>query len=227
MNKEKPYREKTEQTRQRLERITLEEVAPDKELPPRGDIHRQSSKKTKWKFNYPIIRLLLLFFILLPITMFSIYSYYEGDQFLGFKKTNEEKGGYEKVAIGKIEESTNNDSESENKKVEENPNDQVVETVVSPSVETDNKDTGTILIEGNPNSEPTQTDQAASTETPSEIETVSSDKTTVHTVTTGETLYRIAMKYYQSKSGIEIIKQANQIKGNDIHNGQELVIPFK
>lgn len=37
-------------------------------------------KKSKWKIKYPVIRLLALFFILLPITIFSIYQYVSSDK---------------------------------------------------------------------------------------------------------------------------------------------------
>ena len=100
--------------------------------------------------------------------------------------------------------------------------------MVAPSTDnqtSNSEDTSTI-----PNEEPTNQvtpeNGNALTDIPSEPVKNTGEKTTFHTVVDGETLYRIAMKYYQSKSGIEIIKQANQIKGNDIHNGQKLIIPL-
>jgi LysM repeat protein len=41
-----------------------------------------------------------------------------------------------------------------------------------------------------------------------------------------ETLLLIALKYYHSKSGIEIIKKANQILNEQISTGQVLKIPL-
>lgn len=46
-----------------------------------------------------------------------------------------------------------------------------------------------------------------------------------HTVQPGETLYRISMKYYKSQVGIEKIRSANGLNGNEINVGQRLVIP--
>ncbi|MCT2345293.1 LysM peptidoglycan-binding domain-containing protein [Niallia taxi] len=46
-----------------------------------------------------------------------------------------------------------------------------------------------------------------------------------HTVASNETLYRIAMNYYNSKSGVDIIKQANQLASDNVMVGQVLKIP--
>ena len=230
MNREGPNREKIDQTRQRIDAATMEEIAPVKELPPRGELRRQTNKKSKkWKINYPIIRLLLLFFILLPITFFSIYSF-KDELLLGSKKTEEEKGTYERVAIGKTKDSMSNDtSNTEEKIVEDNQVDNVIETTVAPAIEAsnsgDNKNTITNQNE-DPQTVSPQTGQADSTEPTTENPITTSDKTVYHTVVAGETLYRISMKYYHAKSGIVIIKQANQIKGNEIHKGQVLTIPL-
>jgi LysM repeat protein len=47
-----------------------------------------------------------------------------------------------------------------------------------------------------------------------------------HTVKSGENLYRIALKYYHSKAGEDIIRKANNISGNEIYLGQVLKIPL-
>jgi LysM repeat protein len=229
MNKEDPYLEKIDQTLNGIEQTSPELEALAKELPPRGDTHREKTKKGKWKINYPIIRLLVLFFILLPITMFCIYSYYEGDIFPDTKKVNEEKVGYERVAVGKMKEVEEAELEiKEDPILNEAPNNDAVETVVIPSKETNSSDSkvSNTIPSDTPNNEPTSDAGTISTDIPAETVKNPVEKTTYHTVVAGETLYRIALKYYHSKSGIEIIKQANQIKGNEIHNGQKLIIPL-
>ncbi|MEH7276806.1 LysM peptidoglycan-binding domain-containing protein [Neobacillus vireti] len=47
-----------------------------------------------------------------------------------------------------------------------------------------------------------------------------------HTVKKGENLYRISLKYYHSKAGEEVIRKANNLKGNEIYLGQVLEIPL-
>ena len=76
MNKERPYRDQAEKLRRKIDKSTFEEgqMVDREELPPRSRVHEQKEKKNKWKLKYPVIRLLVLFFLLLPITIFSIYS---------------------------------------------------------------------------------------------------------------------------------------------------------
>ncbi|MEC2062920.1 LysM peptidoglycan-binding domain-containing protein [Bacillus inaquosorum] len=47
-----------------------------------------------------------------------------------------------------------------------------------------------------------------------------------HTVQKKETLYRISMKYYKSRSGEEKIRAYNHLNGNDVYTGQVLDIPL-
>ncbi|MEK9198010.1 LysM peptidoglycan-binding domain-containing protein [Ureibacillus sp. 179-F W5.1 NHS] len=56
-----------------------------------------------------------------------------------------------------------------------------------------------------------------------EAEKQSSGK--VHTVQPNENLFRIALKYYNDASGVEKIKQANNLSSNDVYVGQTLIIP--
>lgn len=209
MNREDPYRQKIDQTRRRIERVMNEETASTKELPPRGELHRHKKKKSNLKVNYPIIRLLVLFFILLPVVIFGIYTYRDGEILHRTKMVVKEKGGYETVDIEKpnvIDPPVEEDSQEEynalesDKSYDSNAID-TTEVTISPSKATESAGTG-----DNKN-------EAANV--------------IFHTVQAGETLYRIAMKYYHSKSGIEIIKNANHLKGNEIRNGQILKIPLK
>lgn len=46
-----------------------------------------------------------------------------------------------------------------------------------------------------------------------------------HTVQSSETLYRIAMNYYNDPAAVDRIKQANNLSSNEISVGQVLVLP--
>lgn len=106
MNQEKPYRDQAERLRQKIDKLNVPS-AQESSLPPRSDLHRNKKKKTKLKFKYPLIRLLVLFFILLPITIFSIYSYMGGKYPWVVKTTVTSNKGYETVNF----EDTNNNKE--------------------------------------------------------------------------------------------------------------------
>ena len=106
MNKEDPYRDQAEKLRQNIERKQFEEgqVVEREDLPPRSRVHHQKHKKNKWKLKYPVIRLLVLFFILLPITIFSIYSAIARDRIGDIQKTDgESTEGFETINIEKYD----------------------------------------------------------------------------------------------------------------------------
>lgn len=55
----------------------MEEAKVKKPLPSRSEIHRKKRKKNKRKIKFPLLKLLALFFILMPIAIYSLYTYFE------------------------------------------------------------------------------------------------------------------------------------------------------
>jgi cytoskeletal protein RodZ len=100
MSKEEPYRNQAEKLKQRIEKYKEPEDEEKSTLPPRSELHRHKKKKTKLKVKFPLLRLLVLFFILLPITIFSIYTYL-GNKHIGTEKTSVPSKGYETINIEK------------------------------------------------------------------------------------------------------------------------------
>lgn len=224
MNKEDPYRDQAENLRQSIERKQFKEgqVVEREELPPRSRVHHQKQKKNKWKLKFPVIRLLALFFILLPITIFSIYSSVARDKVGGIQKTDgESTEGFESINIEKY----NPNPIDEEIQVEE-------EKLDTP--DSIQEDSNSSLNESRDiNSEVeekslTQNVDSVSKEITSEKKAKESvTATTVyHTVQPGETIYRISIKYYKSKAGIDTIKSANSLISNEIRVGQVLTIPL-
>lgn len=216
MNKEEPFRTQAERLRQRIEKINEETSEGRDKLPPREQIHREKRKKTKLKVKYPIIRILVLFFILLPIAIFSAYSYLEEGKSNKTEKVTGESSGYEVINFEKSE----TESSSVNKVVEEEDKSTVEieeDTIeVQQPVSSETPVLDPVSEQGNNNIPNTDKNSSVSTET-----------TITHTVKTGENLYRISLKYYHSKAGEEIIRKANKLKGNEIYVGQVLKIPVK
>ncbi|MEH6994637.1 LysM peptidoglycan-binding domain-containing protein [Neobacillus drentensis] len=217
MNKEVPFRTQAERLKQRIEKINEETSEGRDKLPPREQIHREKRKKTKLKVKYPIIRILVLFFILLPIVIFSAYSYLEEGKSNKTEKVTGESSGYEVINFEKSE----TESSSVNKVVEEEEDKATVEIEedaieVQQPVSPETPVLDPVSEQGNNNIPNTDKNSSASTET-----------TITHTVKTGENLYRISLKYYHSKAGEEIIRKANKLKGNEIYVGQVLKIPVK
>lgn len=230
MNKEEPYRNQAEKTRQRIERINETTDEERVQLPPREQVHREKRKKTKTKLKvkYPVIRLLVLFFILLPIVIFSVYSYLDGGKKKGTEKVSGDSSGYEVINFEKKNSDSNNDKpvEEESKASETEKVEEEIEVEKSIDSSTENTGLNEEIIETNGAADKnsgSQEELPVTTETDSSKDT---KKIVYHTVQKGENLYRIALKYYQSKAGEETIRKANNLKGNEIYLGQVLEIPL-
>ncbi|PLR84595.1 hypothetical protein CVD25_05190 [Bacillus canaveralius] len=236
MNRENPYRDQAERLRKKINHPDREEYNTSTGLPPRNEIHRDRQKKNNWKLKYPIIRLLALFFILLPICIFSVYSYLNDKP--GGTDTSEKGSGYDMIDIDRSQDASTKKEPASNLDdhvAEENPNQQ---PLIIPSAEATvatggNKD-GETAPEESTKPAPVAEAKAASPAEDNQSEssaavTQKEDEAAViyHTVAPGETMYRIAMKYYQSQAGIDKIKQANNIKNNEIQVGQKLKIPIE
>ncbi|ALC90086.1 hypothetical protein AM500_10045 [Bacillus sp. FJAT-18017] len=249
MNKEDPYRERAEKNRQRISRP---EPDPNdvSSMPSRSKVHQDKKKKTVFKLKYPIIRLLVLFFILLPITVITVISYMDENQSEQTLKT-----GYDMVSLEEREnevsiENKENTEEVQSPETSDGADEEATSTMspASPAGQpvSEGKDKETLSSE-NANAETprqvTSSNSAPKAENQSADNSQSNDesskgktengkpeseqKVLYHTVKPGETLFRIAMTYYKSQSGIEIIRNANGIIENEIQTGQTLKIPVK
>lgn len=222
MSKEDPYRDQAEKLRQKIERTEFEEgqAIEKEEMPPRSRLHEQKRKKNKWKLKYPIIRLLVLFFILLPITILSIYSIVAKDGIGNVEETiGEVSEGFEMIDIESSEQLDLIDNEDEPQQEEVEP----VEPVESIADEAENREETVeeIVEETTPQQDLNQSSQDIIDSTgkrsgPQDI--------IYHTVQPNENLYRISMKYYKSKAGVETIKSTNGLTSNEIRVGQVLTI---
>lgn len=238
MNKETPYRDQVEQTRKKIVREkNTSQVKAD--LPPRSKLHGKNQKKNnKWKLKYPVIRLLVLFFILLPISIFSAYSYLNNET-REIDSRAVQSGGYEKIYL------------EENKPlVEESQRPVIIEEKTfkeeNASVLPSPLENEAMLSQGDSKNSPPP--EMGSVKENKESLTVSNDSDTqvieqsqgsqeqqgnptgenivYHTVGQGENLFRISLKYYNSQNGMEIIRKANHLQGDEIQLGQVLKIPL-
>lgn len=214
MNKEKPFREQAERLRKRVDKKEhiAEQPTNDGALPPRSKVHHQKKKKTKWKLKYPLIRLLALFFILLPIVSFSLYTINENNKSITEPVINDQ----ENIETVDVEDDTEVNDLTENKERDRQGNEQSGEMEV-PSVNNEKSSTPSV------NDKNASNDKVESNVNESKD---SEGKMIYHKVQPNETLFRIAMKYYHSQSGIETIKQVNGIQGNEIRVGETLKIPI-
>ncbi|MEH7094747.1 LysM peptidoglycan-binding domain-containing protein [Neobacillus vireti] len=236
MNKEEPYRDQAERLKQRIQKINEKVDGDNERLPPREQVHRQKRKKTKWKVKYPVIRLLVLCFILLPIIIFSVISYRDsGGKVNGTQKTSGSSVGYETINLEKsipVNEDMNEGSSKSAQDAEKITAPQEKSAEASTQVEQPaNSSDGTSLSTSNQET----ADQQVSDKNSEPIEAVKSQPTATpqkknniiyHKVKPQETLFRLAIRYYHSKSGVTIIKRANNLQNENIYVGQVLKIPL-
>lgn len=230
MNHEEPYRNQAERLRQKIEKVKDGGVVitEKNELPSRTDIHRNKKNKTKLKVKFPIIRLLALFFILLPVVIISAYSVLGSKEINSSDKvsTVDRGGGYEiNVEDTDVREPVGEVMDEETPPIEE------LEIIVDSEEEknenaSDQEITDPVKEEELDTTNKTSTDkEQIQIDTPNVVETTTKTNLVYHTVQPNENLFRIAMKYYQSQSGIEIIQKANNLNGIEIMVGQVLKIP--
>jgi cytoskeletal protein RodZ len=227
-----PFRDKADKSKQKIERVQ-DEPAPKKRepLPPRSELHRDKKKKSKVKLKYPLISLLLLFFILMPLTVFGIYSYFDNRN-EPLTVFSEEKNEVQEVQYEGSDDDAENEVISDETPGSEQQGQE--ETVVADEPGKEEKEEDTKREKKLPAAKAAEVEapeKAASTETAPEsgreppVEETDSE-VIYHTVQSSETIFRIAMKYYKSQDGIEKIKRANNLPTNEIQSGQVLKIPL-
>ncbi|WP_313798455.1 LysM domain-containing protein [Cytobacillus sp.] len=242
MNREDPYRDQAERLRKKIEKnIDSNENETVKEkLPPRSRHHQQKKKKNKWKIKYPVISLLALFFILLPIAILSIYHSLNGDSPGNADKASTTNSGFETVGYENKTNSKENETEEKQdagnaiddpaKNSNQADSNSSIPTPRDP-VNGDKNDKGVMETSKKSESQTNQEQQEEQNEQKQqqqEQEEQKEDEAVIyHTVKSNENLFRIALKYYKSQDGVEMIRKANNLKGDEIRVGQVLKIPKK
>lgn len=234
MKKEDPYRVQAELQKQRLKKVIKEEQKEeervDSSLPSRSTVHKNKKRKIK----VPIISLLAFLFVLLPVVLLLINSLLNGKDFSNLLTTENTSGLFENVNIQKENVANNGPIRDDQKEQEEI----VIENNTKKEEETiaaDNeKEKALDEEEGESKEEESESEQSTNNvpkiEEPKEeeveaMEQVNPDEKIVyHTVAKGETLYRIALKYFPSGDGVAKIKSANNMTTDQVQLGQTLKI---
>ncbi|GEM_PF-2150680 len=222
------------------------------ELPSRRAVHHKKKKKKKKNQKYTGMTILAISFIALPVLLLGIHEMinrYSVDTVL---PVNSSSNQFEQIGVeqkGSSSATGNVTVEKEDSEAEEKPDETAKEQASSAEQEekevakqketAQQKEEAAKKQETAAEQEKTTADSQAEKAAASEVEkqepvektetenaeAASQQSVIYHTVAANETLYRIAMKYYNSKTGIEIIKQANQLTSDNVLAGQVLKIP--
>lgn len=238
-----PYRELAQRTRVEIHRVKREQEEP----PARGSSSRMERKEEKKQKKYPLLKTLLVFFIALPfITLFWYTNAKDKDYSSATVVTEKSSPPVPAYAVSEAEEEQEDSvDEEEMDEASKQGEDIVAEPVgeTAAAAETEQEDLKERPVkeqvipafseEKKPAAqEPAKKAVLSKTEKKEEASPVNKEqpksggKVVYHTVKPQETVFRISMMYYKSQDGIEKIRQANGLSGNDIRAGQVLKIPL-
>ncbi|KKI93122.1 hypothetical protein WQ54_06355 [Bacillus sp. SA1-12] len=194
------------------------------DFPPRSKVHKDNVKKKKPKMKYPIISILALLFVMLPILFLFITTYYSNRDHES--ADGESLSGNETVFVAT---EAQEDEEQGSSSLE--TSEPIDETKEEDPVQTDDS-SNTNQQQTEPNDGDVQYTNDTVKEDDDTNESEETDSThyrevITHKVAANETLFKIAIKYYNSRSGEEIIREYNNLQGDTVFEGQVLKIPLK
>ncbi|MED4695658.1 LysM peptidoglycan-binding domain-containing protein [Peribacillus frigoritolerans] len=234
-------------------RSRIERQKAKSSLPKRSKVHQNKKKKSKVKIKLPMIQLLALFFILLPIGFYSLYTYFQ-DRPLPVTKSDqvvlkeEDKESIPTTATAedlKEKESEKAEAEKEKEEAEAKAKAKAQqEAKEKAKAQEEAEEKAKVQREAEAKAKAQQeAEEKAKVQQEAEekakkaaaekknVQAAKSDKeeykVVLHTVQGEETLFRISMNYYKSQEGIALIREWNGLNGNEISRGQVLKIPIK
>lgn len=234
-------------------RSRIERQKAKSSLPKRSKVHQNKKKKSKVKIKLPMIQLLALFFILLPIGFYSLYTYFQ-DRPLPVTKSDqvvlkeEDKESIPTTATAediKEKESAKAEAEKEKEEAEAKAKakaQQEAKEKAKAQQEAEEKAKVQREAEAKAKAQQEAEEKAKAQQEAEEkakkaaaekknVQAAKPDKegykVVLHTVQGEETLFRISMNYYKSQEGIALIREWNGLNGNEISKGQVLKIPIK
>ncbi|OIK12256.1 LysM peptidoglycan-binding domain-containing protein [Bacillus sp. MUM 13] len=248
--------ERTSQQDQAHElRTKAERLKTNPSLPSRSEIHRNKKKKTKLKIKFPLLKLLALFFILLPITIYFLNAHLKSPLKI---LSHSEPSNVEHVEIvdepvstaGEIEKDASAETEKKSAAPVKTETQSSPQRTASPALERNAKTASAAPEKKAVPALPAPKKKAeTSSAAPKKAETAKSQKKAapaysgkansapaasashykilLHTVKPQETMYHISMTYYHSKDGIPLIMKWNHLSSYDLAAGQVLKIPIK
>lgn len=200
----------------------------EQRIPSRVELHghkykkkrkaKNAVKKKRRKVSIPFILLVIL--LLLPLSIYSLVTMGEKS------KANPSSSSGEKISYEQ--------SNSYESQIDDSEDDQKKESKEEPPEEVNNQENKKAGEEPQNAPDIAEDQKKEKIEKEQKIEEEQKDtdngqtsegEERYHIVQPGETLYRISMNYYQSNIGIEKIRSANGIIGNEISAGQKLIIP--
>ncbi|MEC1432772.1 LysM peptidoglycan-binding domain-containing protein [Bacillus subtilis] len=209
-------------------------------LPTRQSVKNQrEQKKKQGKTKTPLFTVLAVIFVFVPVivlvTLFYLKSHPDNHDDYEDVFIDSSQSKYEVVPKSEDKNDTADTKETalqnESKKEPEDSKpkepaktaDDKKQTAVAEKEDSANKEEATAAAASSSQSTVQQQEQQ---QQPAEPVQNVPNRVVKHTVQKKETLYRISMKYYKSRTGEEKIRAYNHLNGNDVYTGQVLDIPL-
>ncbi|MEK5212000.1 LysM peptidoglycan-binding domain-containing protein [Bacillus sp. FSL R5-0603] len=209
-------------------------------LPTRQSVKNQrEQKKKQGKTKTPLFTVLAVIFVFVPVivlvTLFYLKSHPDNHDDYEDVFIDSSQSKYEVVPKSEDKNDTADTKETalqkESKKEPEDsePKEPAKtaadkkQTAVAEKEDSANKEEATAAAASSSQSTVQQQEQQ---QQPAEPVQNVPNRVVKHTVQKKETLYRISMKYYKSRTGEEKIRAYNHLNGNDVYTGQVLDIPL-
>ena len=215
------YREKIEEHRQSIEL--------DEQQSSRMSRSRQVKKKKKKKpRKNPLLNILLVILLGIPFTLLIYVSFFYHPVDSDMAKVEENENG----SIVEVQKNNTVSASGKDKvepKIEETKTDD--QSAAKDKASADNKveDANLAEVEAAKKAEQAKREQeeklAKQQEEQKQKEQQTAAAGSTHTVQPNENLFRIALKYYNDASGVDKIREANNLSSNSISVGQTLIIP--
>jgi len=163
---------------------------------------KKTKKKSSGKPRNWFLPTLFTIGIVLPVILF-VYAYFFYDPAANERPDNQQVVQLDVKPVTPVEQEEEEESEEE-------PAEEQVEPTETQDQSEENQSEEDPVVEEEEEEQPAE-------------EPVQPERT--HTVQSNETLYRIAMNYYNDPTAVDRIKQANNLTSNEISVGQVLVLP--
>lgn len=163
---------------------------------------KKTKKKSSGKPRNWFLPTLFTIGIVLPVILF-VYAYFFYDPAANERPDNQQVVQLDVKPVTPVEQEEEEESEEE-------PAEEQVEPTETQDQSEENQSEEEPVVEEEEEEQPAE-------------EPVQTERT--HTVQSNETLYRIAMNYYNDPTAVDRIKQANNLTSNEISVGQVLVLP--
>ncbi|KAF1679799.1 LysM peptidoglycan-binding domain-containing protein [Bacillus mexicanus] len=206
----------------------------EESLPTRQTVKNQrEQKKKQGKTKTPLFTILAVLFVFVPvivlISLFYLKDHPDDHEDVFIDRSQSE---YEIVPKQKDKKDTNESKEMKETALQKESKKQAEDTKAKkPAKPTpDKKQYAAAEKEDSANKEEAaaaaSSSQQEDVQPPAKQAHPEPKRVVKHTVQKKETLYRISMKYYKSRTGEEKIRAYNHLSGNEVYTGQVLDIPL-